>query len=351
MQRLKHVAAGLAVVLLLSTGVSFATDINEVAALLVYPVVVGLSGTDNVETFMTFTNAGPVATAVHVSFINGDALDTEYCYECDFTIPMTANDTETLILTNNVTGGISIESEDGTVSFSCDQPYGFVIVALEDGLGSTIAENYLLGEEVIVNYTQGMAYSLPAVPFQGIANDGDREYEFNGTEYKFMPRIVAADFIAPDVPAVGLITAELALFTLDFERQHPPATDCSVEGYDAAEWPFSDSVLFGCWTLTSLYSISTEFAYPNLGQFPGDKHTHGYLTLDCEVNPEDGPEVDGGVHGAIIQHAYVGATIRRNDPTAPSLSGSAAWANLLYQSTTNSDAVTLDLETAGGIIP
>jgi hypothetical protein len=173
MRYVKNLIAGLAMVLALGTGVSFAgTDLNEVAALLVYPAVIGVAGQ---ETFMTITNAGPNTVGAHVSFINGDSSSSEYCFECDFTIELTANDTETLVLTSNVTGtGISIESEDGTVSFSCDQPYGFVIVVLEDTFGQALAENYLLGEEVVIDYERGTAWSLPAVPFQGIANNGDR---------------------------------------------------------------------------------------------------------------------------------------------------------------------------------
>jgi hypothetical protein len=166
-----------------------------------------------------------------------------------------------------------------------------------------------------------------------------------------MPRIVAADFIAPDLPQGGsLVTAELALFTLGFKRQYPPEVDCSVTGFDAAEHPFSDSFFMGCWALVNLLEISTEFGYPNLGQLPGQNDTHGWLVLDCEVEPEHGRDADGGVHGAMIQYANEGAVIRRNDPTAPALSGTASWANLLYQSVTAGDAVTLELESEGSIL-
>ena len=66
-------------------------------------------GIDGQETFITITNAGPQNVVVHVSFINGDATSYEYCFECDFLIPLSGNDTETLVLTNTVTGtGISI---------------------------------------------------------------------------------------------------------------------------------------------------------------------------------------------------------------------------------------------------
>jgi hypothetical protein len=51
------------------------------------------------------------------------------------------------------------------------------------------------------------------------------------------------------------------------------------------------------------------------------------------------------VHGAIVQVAYDGAVIRRNDSYAP-VFNEASWARLLYQSVTGGDPVTLRLEGA-----
>jgi hypothetical protein len=344
--------------LLLCAGATFAGDLNEVGALLVYPYIIGVQ---DQETYITITNAGVTPVTAHVSFINGET-GPFYCFECDFEIPLTGNDTEVLVLTNNVTGGISIESEDGLVSHSCDQPFGFMVVTVEDGLGQTLTDNVLLGEEVVVNYALAHAFSISAIPFQGaLGGDGDRNYELDDLEYTKMPRIVAADFIAPHNGAVpGTITADLALFTLGFERQHPPEVDCSVTGFDADENPFSRSLLFGCWTLRALCpSISTEFCYPNLGQAPGGTDTHGWLQLNCAVDQDGGvgPSQMGGVHGAIIQTASSGGAgdlvqIRRNDSGAPALPAntSVGWARLLYQSVTTGDNITLILEApAGGL--
>ena len=46
--------------------------------------------------------------------------------------------------------------------------------------------------------------------------------------------------------------------------------------------------------------------------------------------------------------AGTNAIIRRNDPTAPVMTGFAGWARLLVQSVTAGDAVTLHLEEPGG---
>ena len=58
-----------------------------------------------------------------------------------------------------------------------------IVVALEDEDGNTVTDNVLLGEEVIVNYTDGSAFSIPAIPFQGNTGDGNREYKFDDAEY------------------------------------------------------------------------------------------------------------------------------------------------------------------------
>ena len=153
-----------------------------------------------------------------------------------------------------------------------------IVVSEEDGFGHTLTDNVLLGEEVIADYLTGSAISLPAVTFQGgDGGNGDRSYGFNDHEYGKMPRIVAADFLAPKVDQSGI--AVLSLFTLNFERQLPPLTDCSVTGFDANEHPFSASFQFGCWSVTDLCAISPEFCHPNLGLYsnPLLADTHGWL--------------------------------------------------------------------------
>jgi len=359
--------AGLLAALLLAPGAAKAgTDLNEVGAFLAFPVVAGFAFHEigNVETFVTIVNAGEEDIVAHVSYINGDSWDYTYCYECDFDLPLTAKDTETLVVTYGEYG-ISIESEDRTVSRSCPHPFGFITVNVEDpDTGAVQTSNILLGSEVVVDYDLGTAFSIPAVPFQGRnGGSGDRTFDFNDVEYGRLPRVVAADFLAPDYLSYystlegeyGYLFGSLALFTLGFERQFPPLVDCSVTGYDADEHAFSRSLQFGCWTFEDLCDIDPEFCYPNLSAGPCDAFgedddnpcdTHGWLQLNCRVDQDDNGTFDanGGVHGAIIQVATPGAVIRRNDPWAPYLYGFASWGRLLYQSVTVGGDVTLTLE-------
>jgi hypothetical protein len=361
MRSIKALFAGLSLTLLLTGPAPAGGDLNEVGALLVYPAIATFESHDEegyegqrgvfseTETFVTITNAGNLPVVAHVAYINGDAGSSQYCYECNFELPLSGNDTETLVVTSSG-GGIAVESEDSPLSVSCPFAYGMMVVSLEDGFGNTLTDNVLLGEEVVVDYAAGSAFSVPAIPFQGgDGGNGDRTYAFDDNEYGKMPRIVAADFLAPRVNDPSS-TAELVLFTLNFDRQFPPLTDCSVTGFDANEHPFSSSFLFGCWGAVDLCEISPEFCHPNLGLYSGLlADTHGWVQLNCRVdrNPAaaDGFEANGGVHGAIVQTQDFLSTLPAG--SGATFQGAAAWARLLYQSVTTGDAVTLHLEAPG----
>ncbi len=335
-------------------------DLNEVGAFLVFPGVVAVNepvqppptpppgggGTpedDPTETFLTITNTSSSGILAHVSFINGDQSSPEYCYECDFDVPMTGLDTETLVLTrwNDVT---TILNLDSGAQRTCHQRLGFVTVDVEDFDHNVLTDNILLGDEVVVDYTAGSAFSVEALAVQGESGDGDRRFGFDGSEYRKFPSVVGTDFLAPQFNGYGSLTGSLILFTLAFDRQFPPLTDCSVIGFDAFESQFSNSFQFGCWTAIDLGEIDPEFQFPFLGD-ARDYQDHGWLQLSCTVyGTGTNGVVQGGVHGAIVQEAFQNDVLRHNTPNPPSLSNAAAWSRLLYQSGTCGDALTLHLE-------
>jgi hypothetical protein len=364
MKLVKKSIVGLAAVLALGIGGSQAgTDLNEVAAFLVFPGVVATDRNGTVETWITITNGSSSPTDVHVSYINGSDYNDTECYECDFDIPMTGFDTETMVFVR-LFDQTNIVSLDGTIIMACPWKYGFVTANTQDPItGEATTNNYLLGEEVVIDYTNGSALSVSAVSFQGKnGGNGDTRFAFDDDEYGKLPKVVAADFIAPTLDALRqslglpLIDASLTLFTLGFDRQYPPEVDCSVTGYDAFEHDFSTSFKFGCWTHIRLQDIHPEFAFPNLGNLLFD--THGWLRLNCRVDSDDNGTWDaiGGVHGAITQVADLGAifhSCRDQVPCPkPVLGGNAEVGRLLYQSVTTGDAVTLyleDTETSPGL--
>ncbi|MCP3994386.1 MAG: hypothetical protein GY722_04870, partial [bacterium] len=192
MRSIKNLVAGLAMALLVSTGAFAGSDLNEVGAALVYPAVVAFAdGNPQVlESYLTITNASIEPVNAHISYINGDSDDlVEYCYECDFTIPLSGNDTEMLIVRFDDVGGTVIESEPDGFGFnyfqhSCPNEVGMIVVTLEDNDGNSVTDNVLLGEQVVVNYTDGWALSFPAVSFQGQnGGNGDRSFGFDDIEY------------------------------------------------------------------------------------------------------------------------------------------------------------------------
>jgi len=340
----KHLfAVGLALCLAFTFGTAQAElDLNEVGAFLVYPGAAAfVNGGINIETFLTITNTSSASIIAHVSFINGNELDPRYCYECDFDVPMTGLDTETLVLTRN-NNQTDIVNLDSGARRSCSQFIGFVTVDVEDAAHNVLTANVLLGEEVVVDYSNGAALSVEAVSIQGGTGNGDRTFDFNDVEYRKFPSVLGADFLAPDYQA-GPLFAHLVLFTLAFERGFVPLTDCSVTGFDAFEAQFSGSHQFGCWTVVPLDAISPEFAWPFLGN-AFQNNDHGWLQLECTVFGNSSlAEVDGGVHGAIVQYAATGAVLRRAS-LGPALANAAAWGRLLYQSGTVGDELTFILD-------
>jgi hypothetical protein len=344
MRKSKLILAGLTMALAFGFGSAKAgIDLNEVSAFLVYPgVAATMIGNLNVETFLTITNTSSDSIIAHVSFINGNPFDRKYCYECDFDVPMTGLDTETLVLVR-VDGTTQIRNIDTGAIRSCAQFIGFVTVDVEDADHNVLTDNILLGSEVVVDYAFGSALSVPAISVQGESGNGDRYFSFDDSEYRKFPSVIGADFIAPNANG-PLLTADLVLFTLAFDRQFPPLTDCSVIGFDAFENQFSNSFQFGCWTIASLEEIDPEFAYPYLGaNFENDEH--GWLQLTCSVyGTGSNGVVAGGVHGAIAQVAGTGAVLRRNAPAGPALANAAAWARILFQSGTVGDAMTYHTE-------
>jgi hypothetical protein len=203
----KSMVAGAVLALGLSLGSAKAgIDLNEVGAFLVYPGVAAISNGATVETFLTITNTSSQSIIAHVSFINGDEDSSKYCYECDFDVPMSGLDTETLVLTRDsyVTHILNL---DTGASRTCSQKIGFVTVDVEDADHNVLTDNILLGSEVVVDYTNGAAMSVPAISVQGESGDGDRTFSFDGAEYRKFPSVVGADFLAPDAGPLGLARA------------------------------------------------------------------------------------------------------------------------------------------------
>ena len=313
---------------------------NHVAALLVFPYVLADdAGGAQLETFLTISNVSSQPVNAHLSFINGNRLDSQYCYECSFNVSLVGQGSETLVL-SRVAGVTRVVQLSVGLLRTCSARMGMVIVNVEDGLHNVLTDNVLMGEQVTVDYAAGTSVSLEAIPVQGNFGDGNRDFRFDGLEYEQLPAYVAGEFIAPDF--AGPLEGELILFTLAFQQQFPPIADCAVAGIDAFGAAFTAGVQFGCWDRIPLRSIDPEFAYPYLGAAFGAQE-HGWLKLRCTVfGTGQSTVATGGVLGVIVQKASFGAVLRRF-PLGPAVSSSAAWGRSLQQSSFVGDSLVLSL--------
>ncbi|MCP3981617.1 MAG: hypothetical protein GY716_20145 [bacterium] len=325
---------------------------QEVGAFLVFPSVQTETFPGSgvpVETWLTIANAPSAAPGTGGGSMNIRArinfIDGTTCQACTFTVPISPDDSEIVVVQRD---GMSTELRvlRTNQTRSCPAERGFVTVSIENDLGETLRENVLLGEQRIVDYTNGRSFTTEALALHASGGgNSDRDYAFDDVEYSRLSRFVAFDFVAPNAIAPTAFDAYLTLFTLGFVDGVSPITDCSITAFDDESNSFSDSVMFGCWTQVELGSLTPEFNYPDLG-VPTEAES-GWIQLDCQVDTDANltPDANGAVHGVISQWAPLGTVLfGRPGGATLSLTSPAAWGRLGKQSVTTGDAVTLELE-------
>lgn len=272
---------------------------SPAAAFLFFPEVVasGAAGA-TIETRIQLSNGGAVPILAHVSFLDGDASDPRYCYECDFDLPLSARATDVLVVSRS--GAFTtLRSRGSGSSRSCAHASGFVTVDVEDLSHRASTANVLSGYEVVVDYGANRAFTLPALALHGGSGNGDRAFAFDGVEYARFPGALQTTFVAPD--RQGPRGAELILLTPAFARQSPPHSDCSVIGSNQAGEQFSNSFQFGCFTRIRLQDIDPQLERENLGS------DRGTLSLRCTVyGTGTNGTVQGAVHGVLLQTDALG---------------------------------------------
>lgn len=321
-------------------------DINKVGAFLIFPDVsldgMPSGGGEVVETLISVTNSSSQPYEMLVTFVNGDdSPGSPYCQLCQFEAALDGSTTRTFAIRAAVGGGVSIRALNDSLEFTCNWTRGFVTVSLQDS-GFTQIDNVMYGHQVVFDYTNGRSHSTRAIAIQGqFDNNGDREFDFDGLEYDKVPRLLAADFVAPrnDGLPDGDVDVQITLFSLEYVFGLTPTSSCTITGYDADGTSFSTTVQYGCWGRFELGDISPEFNYPDLGSPPGPGHEHGSLAIECTVNGRV-----GGVHGIISRVEPASATWGGNAPIA----APAAWSRVLDQSTITGETVTLDFTPGRG---
>lgn len=269
---------------------------KEVGAVLIFPKYEATAGTEDVDTYISITNDKSTDVVAHVEVI-GDNV----CDDCNFDLPLTGFQTKRLRFNREPVGGgdyatviydASVHSNPGNPSgypsilTACPEANGFVVVTLEEP-GSvprtTLGENMLHGDAVIVKIDDGTSTQFGAIAIQGVGmNDGDRNLRFDNMEYAAFPSIVTANFWAPN----SVVEPELVLFNVNFRTgQWPaPVTHCALNYVNAEEVVFSRNLSFDCWEEIELSQVAPGFLEDILGT------ANGFLWAQC----------DAGTHGAIV---------------------------------------------------
>jgi hypothetical protein len=239
-------------------------NINELAAGVAIPFWTGSDTT----TKAVLTNGAGGDRRLHFDVINGDPnenWDVE-SFNCDLTARETVEITFAYTGTgSNITfecdaiEGVDQEfggdaGSDGDID--SDATRGVLWVSVQDAQGQTTSENVLFADFTIIDTGLGEAASAPAVGIQGGANnDGDRNYEFDGTEYHQFAAAAATNY-HPPVQHPG----KLIIFTLDGVTGAAPGVRVRVLWYDDDEHVEDDAFFFQCFEKIDYQTIAPGLA-------------------------------------------------------------------------------------------
>jgi hypothetical protein len=251
---LQELGSGVAIPFLTGPDLMTKAVLTNVAAadrVLHFDVINGDPGENwDVESFQCTLTAGET---VEISFVGGDTWvggstnagtdfggDSWIRFECDRVEGV-----------NQEFGGDA--GSDGTIASNASR--GVLWVTVQNDHGHTLANNVLFADFSIFNLASGMAASSNAASVQGVSNDGDRKYEFNGSEYLKFAAASATNFRAP----LGT-ESFLLIFTLDGVTGAPPTVRVRVLWYDDDEHVEDDAFEFKCFDLVHYEDIAPGLA-------------------------------------------------------------------------------------------
>jgi hypothetical protein len=147
----------------------------------------------------------------------------------------------------------------------------------------TLSKNILEGKSTVIDFADGTAYEVGAVPFQSPApevQDFDTNYEFDGAELAQFPESLTASFHAPD----DGLEATLILFTLDgrLSSHDVPNAEAVVYFFNDDEEFFNTSLYFDCFAMIDLEDVDSRFLRQNLGSQVGHLEI-----IPQSVDPDD----------------------------------------------------------------
>jgi hypothetical protein len=352
----------LGICLLLPSTSRAALQLQEMGAALALPLLTDDVSGGQTVTYTTITNGSSENLTLAINVLNGDP--GESWRSASFSCHVTGRETTLFRFEPDGSGRSKVSFECSTTDANSTSPpdqlnvlrtehllsaTGIMFVAIEQN-GRTVSKNALFGEATVIDYAQGMAYSLPAISFQGndpFAQDGDTQYRFDNKEYSGFPAVLASNFLAPKA---GNVTADLVLFTLDGKTgQGPIPVDLKVDFFNDDELHRDASIRFDCFAVLRLEDIDPRFLAPYL-QSPAGSFTLTPRDVSVGFSPHErtGSGVDGvrnsPVHGWLVQTVMDGGMVEGATLASQGLGG---WGRPLAQSVTShvptpGDVVNLD---------
>ena len=300
-------------------------DLDEMGAALALPIITD----DQTETLIVVTNTAPENLILHINVISNDASWGAANFDC----PVTRSET-TLFRFRGIGGSAVVDYEcsrlagvpgGGEFSQFIGTPEGIMFIAIEDPeTGLTLSQNVLFGDATVIDFEQGGAFSVGAIPFQGVnvaAQDGDRTYRFDNMEYTAFPGTLASHY-------VNGATTSLILFTLDgiVGSGGPPARG-NMNFYRGGRATSFSGIYFDCFAILPLRVSGRDFGFfdltPQAVSYPNTVHDAF----------SDGPTADGQrrvpFHGWIVQEVQY-----RQSIMGGRIPGFAQFGRTLNQSTT-----------------
>jgi hypothetical protein len=361
-------------------------NLDEMAAALALPIITGAHQGNDIKgstgdvvitnqsavTLATITNGKTTPVRLKLDLISGDPNGYQggdawqsTSFECD----LTGRETTTFVFmpaggTQKMRPGdgrsqLYVECSAGPVTNGSPRALftnvqnGVLFAAVADPVsGDVVSEDIIFGDAVVVDFTQGQAYSFEAISFQAGQgqNNGDKVYHFDNQEYAKFPAVLATNFIAP--VTTDKINAELILITLDGGTGNVPTPRARLGGlgYNDDEEYFDFQWEFDCFDIVSLLDIDPNFEFVP-GSLLGLGSMSGHLQLVPQPvatanDAHDAEYGDGnsvrrrGVHGWIVQNVTGGSDIVvagnpiPGTPKVTNAGGPAAWGRPLNQSTT-----------------
>lgn len=205
-------------------------------------------------TLFTITNVsgGFQAGAIDVHLIYVNAAN---CLRTDRVEHMTARDTVTFLTAFHAPG------------LARGYMYAYAIDPVQH---KAIDFDYLIGDSLLIDGVNGGAYTLNAMPFQGLTGPGvatdvnhNGQPDLNGAEYEkahnhsLIPRFFG-QFTPP--ASNGFFLSDLILLQPLVNPSLPTTTTAGFLVYNDNEEVFSADYSFQCWTRIPLLSITGAFA-------------------------------------------------------------------------------------------